>query len=211
MKVLLVNGSPHENGCTYTALSEIQAALKQEDIESDLFWIGNRPISGCIACGFCKKAGKCIFNDKVMEFLNLAIAYDGFIFGSPVHYAGIAGNMGSFMDRVFFADFCSKKNTFYLKPSAAIVSARRSGTTAALEQMNKYFLHAQMPLIPSHYWNMVHGNTPEEVRHDLEGMQIMRVLARNMAWFLRCKKAGEQMDIRKPHIEEHILTNFIRI
>lgn len=210
MNVLLVNGSPHEKGCTYTALSEIQDTLKQEGLESQVFWIGNKPISGCIACGSCGRTGKCVFDDKAMEFLELAAAYDGFIFGSPVHYAGIAGNMGSFMDRVFFSDHCGKKDTFYLKPAAAIVSARRAGTTAALEQMNKYFLHAQMPVISSRYWNMVHGNTPEEVRKDLEGMQIMRVLARNMAWFLRCKEAGETLAVPKPQREERVSTNFIR-
>lgn len=210
MKVLLVNGSPHQKGCTYTALSEIQTTLEQEGVESRFFWIGNKPISGCIACGTCEKTGRCAFNDTVMEFLDLAASYDGFIFGSPVHYAGIAGNMGSFMDRVFFTDHCGKKDTFYLKPAAAVVSARRAGTTAALDEMNKYFLHAQMPVVPSRYWNMVHGGTPDDVRRDLEGMQIMRVLARNMAWFLKCKEAGEKQGIPLPIREQRISTNFIR-
>lgn len=210
MKVLLVNGSPHAKGCTYTALSEIQSTLDQEGVESQVFWIGNEPISGCIACGTCGKTGECVFDDKVMEFLNLATDFDGFIFGSPVHYAGIAGNMGSFMDRAFFTDHCGKRNTFYLKPAAAVVSARRAGTTSALEELNKYFLHAQMPVVPSRYWNMVHGGAPEEVRQDLEGLQIMRVLARNMAWFLKCKEAGEKLGVPLPKREQPISTNFIR-
>ena len=210
MKVLLVNGSPHAKGCTYTALSEIQATLDQEGMESQIFWIGNKPISGCIGCGTCGRTGRCVFDDKVVEFLGLAAGYDGFIFGSPVLYAGIAGNMGSFMDRAFFTDYCGKRNTFYLKPAAAVVSARRAGTTAALEEMNKYFLHAQMPVVPSRYWNMVHGGTPDEVRQDLEGLQIMRVLARNMAWLLKCKEAGEKLGVSFPKREQSISTNFIR-
>lgn len=210
MKVLLVNGSPHEKGCTYTALMEVADTLRREDVESQLFWIGNKPISGCIACGSCGRTGQCSIHDKVTEFLEIAKEFDGFIFGSPVHYAGMAGNMGSFMDRAFFTDNCAGKGTFYLKPAAAIVSARRAGTTAALDEMNKYFLHAQMPVISSRYWNMVHGGNPEEVKKDLEGLQIMRVLARNMAWFLKCKEAGEKLGVPLPEREQRISTNFIR-
>lgn len=210
MKVLLVNGSPHQHGCTYTALGEIAKNLKVEGIEAEHFWIGNKPLSGCISCGVCRKKGLCTFQDSVNEFLLQAQAVDGFIFGSPVHYAGASGAMTSFMNRVFFSDLCGNRNSFYLKPAAAIVSARRAGTTAALDQINKYFLHAQMPVIPSRYWNMVHGSTPEQVLEDKEGLQIMRTLARNMAWFLNCKEIGMKNGVSFPVREERISTNFIR-
>ncbi len=212
MKVLLVNGSPNKNGCTHTALHYIAEVMKTESIETEEFWIGNKPISGCIGCRGCIQNGKCVFNsDAVNVFGEYAATADGIIFGSPVHYASAAGNMGSFMDRVFFSDFCGKKENFYLKPAAAVVSARRAGTTATLDQMNKYFLHAQMPIVSSRYWNGIHGNTPEEIMQDQEGLQILRVLARNMAWFLKLKEAGEKQNIPFPIKEENrIATNFIR-
>jgi len=210
MKVLLVNGSPHQHGCTDAALNEIAEILKVESVEFEYFWIGNKPLSGCIGCSNCAKTGRCVFTDSVNEFLDRAQTADGFIFGSPVHYAAASGAMTCFMDRVFFADLCGNRNTFYLKPAAAIVSARRAGTTAALDQLNKYFLHAQMPVIPSRYWNMVHGATPEQVRHDEEGLQIMRTLARNMAWFLKCKEAGINSGVSFPTRENRVSTNFIR-
>ncbi|EHI99167.1 NADPH-dependent FMN reductase [Clostridium sp. DL-VIII] len=211
MKVLLVNGSPHEKGCTYTAISEVADTLQKEGIDTDIFWIGKKPLSGCVACGGCKKIGKCVFNDTVNEFMKVATDYDGFIFGSPVHFAAMDGAMKSFMDRAFFSNMGREKNTFMLKPVAAVVSARRAGTTAALDQMNKYFTHGQMPIISSRYWNMVHGNSPEEVRQDDEGMQIMRVLGRNMAWFLKLVEAGEKLSVKRPKQEgKRISTNFIR-
>ena len=210
MKVLLVNGSPHPHGCTDTALNEISDTLIVEGVETEHFWIGNKPLAGCMGCNGCAKTGRCVFNDSVNEFLDKAPEADGFIFGSPVHYAAASGAMTCFMDRVFFADLRGKRNSFYLKPAAAIVSARRAGTTAALDQMNKYFLHAQMPVIPSRYWNMVHGGTSEQVRQDEEGMQIMRTLARNMVWFLNCKVAGIKSGVPFPKREERISTNFIR-
>ena len=177
MKVLLVNGSPHEHGCTFTALSEVSGALVEEGIQSDFFWIGKKPLSGCIGCYGCVKKGKCVFDDKVNEFTSLAREYDGFVFGSPVYFSGMNGSLMSFMDRAFFSPTRAGESPFAFKPAAAVVSARRAGTTSALDQMNKYFLHGQMPVISSRYWNMVHGNTPEEIRQDAEGLQIMRVLA----------------------------------
>lgn len=210
MKVLLVNGSPHQHGCTDAALNEITNTLNAEGIETESFWIGNKPLSGCIGCRGCAKAGCCVFTDSVNAFLDRAQTVDGFVFGSPVHYAAVSGAMTCFMDRVFFADLCGNRNAFYLKPAAAIVSARRAGTTAALDQMNKYFLHAQMPIIPSRYWNMIHGATPEQILQDEEGLQIMRTLARNMAWFLKCKEAGMKFGVSFPTREERISTNFIR-
>jgi Multimeric flavodoxin WrbA len=206
LKVLLVNGSPHETGCTFTALSEVARALRDSGIETEYFWLGIKPISGCIACRSCRKLGHCIIDDKVNEFAALAEKADGFIFGSPVHYAGASGAITSFMDRLFF----SAGSNFYLKPGACVVSARRGGTISALEQLNKYLTIAQMPVISSKYWNMVHGNTPEEVAQDLEGMQTMRVLGRNMAWFLKCKEAGEKAGVPLPETEPAVITNFIR-
>ena len=210
MKVILVNGSPHEKGCTYTALAEVASALEQEGIETDIFWIGTKAIAGCIACHGCAKTGRCVFHDKVNEFLELASAYDGYIFGSPVHWAAAGGAITSFMDRVFYTAVCSGQKTFYLKPAAAVVSARRAGTTAAFEQLNKYFMMNNMPLVPSAYWNMVHGNTPEEVEQDLEGLMVMRTLGRNMAWMLKSIDAGKAHGILTPAAEPKTRTNFIR-
>ena len=211
MKVLLVNGSPHQKGCTDTALCEIAGALTREGIKSEHYWIGNKPIGGCIGCYQCAKKKRCVFDDKVNEFTALAAGFDGFIFGSPVYYSGMNGGMMAFMDRIFFSASAQEPHPFRFKPAAAVVSARRAGTTSALDQMNKYFLHGQMPIISSRYWNMVHGNTPEEVMQDAEGLQIMRVLGRNMAWFLRLKEAGEKAGISLPEQEEtRIATNFIR-
>lgn len=210
MKILLVNGSPNKEGCTFTALSEVTKTLNEEGIETEIFHIGTKPIAGCTACGKCQESGKCIFDDKVGECLDIAGRFNGFVFGTPVYYASANGAMSAFMDRLFFADLCSGKNSFYLKPAAAVVSARRAGTTAAFDQMNKYFTISQMPVVSSQYWNMVHGNTPDEVRQDLEGMQVMRVLGRNMAFMLKCKEAGLKAGVPLPRVEEPVKTNFIR-
>ena len=211
MKVLLVNGSPHKEGCTYTALTEVEKSLNKEGIETDIFWIGNKPISGCIACKSCVKLKKCVFNnDIVNEFLDIAKDYDGFIFGTPVHWAAASGAITSFLDRVFYADSCGGRKSFYLKPAATVISARRAGTTATFDQINKYFGILQMPIITSQYWNMVHGAKPEEVKQDLEGMQIMRTLGKNMAFFLKCKEAGMKAGIKLPEVEPTVFTNFIR-
>lgn len=210
-KILLINGSPHQKGCTYTALSEAASALNEEGIETSFYWIGSKPIGGCIGCFQCTNKKQCVFNDKVNEFTALAAGYDGFIFGSPVYYSGMNGNLMSFMDRVFFSASMQEPHPFLFKPAAAVVSARRAGTTSALDQMNKYFLHQQMPIATSRYWNMVHGNTPEEVRKDEEGLQIMRYLGRNMAWLLKLKDSGEKAGIEPPKQEEiRKATNFIR-
>lgn len=210
MKVLLVNGSPHKEGCTYTALAEVGAALNQSGIGTDVFWIGNKPLSGCIACKSCIQKNRCVFDDTVNEFLELAGDYDGFVFGTPVHWGGAAGAITSFLDRVFYADLNGGGNRFLLKPAAAVMSARRAGTTATWDQMNKYFGLMQMPIITSRYWNMVHGAKPEDVKQDAEGLQTMRVLGRNMAWFLRCKEAGEKAGVYLPEQEPMTFTNFIR-
>ena len=210
MKVLMVNGSPHKEGCTYTALKEVASALEQEGIETDIFWIGTKAIAGCIACHGCAKTGRCVFHDKVNEFLELAPVYDGYIFGSPVHWAAAGGAITSFMDRVFYTAVCSGQKTFYLKPAAAVVSARRAGTTAAFEQLNKYFMLMQMPVVASQYWNMVHGTNPDEVKQDLEGMQVMQILGNNMAYFINCKNVATKMGIEMPKAPDFVFTNFIR-
>jgi multimeric flavodoxin WrbA len=210
MKVLLVNGSPHKKGCTFTALTEVAETLEKEEIDTEIFWVGTKPLVGCTACMKCMGVGKCAFDDKVNEFLDIVSSADGFIFGSPVHYAAASGAITSFMDRAFYSDMMGGKQSFYLKPAAAVVSARRAGTTATFDQINKYFTISQMPIVSSRYWNMVHGATAEDVKKDLEGLQTMRMLARNMSWFLKCKEAGEKAGIPLPEMEEPIFTNFIR-
>lgn len=211
MKVLLINGSPNEKGSTYTALLEAAETLKNEGLEAEIYWIGNKPISGCIACRKCKEKGNCVINDKVNEFRVLAQSADGFVFGTPVHYAAASGALTSFMDRVFYSEACGNKNkAFYLKPAAAVVCARRGGNTAAFDQINKYFTIQQMPIISSTYWNMVYGARPEDILQDAEGLKTMRVLAKNMAFFLKCKEAGLKAGIALPKAEPPVFTNFIR-
>ena len=210
MKVLLVNGSPHKEGCTYTALKEVEKTLNEDGIDTEIFWLGTKPMPGCTACMSCSKTGKCVFDDEVNEFLEKAKEADGFIFGSPVHFAGASGAITSFMDRVFYAGMQSGGKLFAYKPAACVVSARRGGTTATHDQLNKYFGIVQMPIISSKYWNMVHGNSPEEAAQDKEGMQVMRILGRNTAYFLKCKEAGEKAGIELPKQEEPMRTNFIR-
>ena len=206
MKVLLINGSPKPKGCTYTALSEVARELEKEDIKTEIFPIGSKPIRGCTACNRCSTLGRCAFDDDpVNTVLEKAKEADGFIFGSPVHYAGASGGMTSFLDRLFYAGDC-----FSHKPGAAIVSCRRGGATAAFDQLNKYFTISGMPVVSSQYWNMVHGNTPDEVRQDMEGMQIMRTLGRNMAWLLKSIQAGKKAGVKLPEQEPKIATNFIR-
>lgn len=210
MKVLLVNGSPHKEGCTYTALCEVSKALNENGIDTDIFWIGNKGLSGCIACKKCKDNNKCILDDVVNEFLDIAGAYEGFVFGTPVHFSGASGAVTSFMDRAFYADLNGNGKRFYLKPAAVVMSARRAGTTATWDQVNKYFGLMQMPIITSKYWNMVHGTNPDEVKQDLEGLQTMQILGNNMAFFIHCKNVAMKMGIKMPNVEENIFTNFIR-
>lgn len=210
MQVLLINGSPHKEGCTHTALAQVAESLQQEQIDTEEFWIGNKSLSGCIACKSCVQNNRCVFNDKVNEFLDIASSYDGFVFGTPVHWAGATGAITSFLDRAFYVDLNGSKNRFLLKPAATVISARRAGTTATWDQLNKYFGLMQMPIITSRYWNMIHGRTPEEVKKDLEGMQTMRILGKNMAYFLKCKDAAQQTGILPPEQEPFVFTNFIR-
>lgn len=206
MKVILVNGSPKEKGCTYTALCEAAGALEKNGIETEIFWVGAKPIAGCIGCGACSKSGKCFVDDCVNVFVEKAKTADGFVFGSPVHYAAASGALTSFLDRTFYG----KGAVFAGKPGAAVVSCRRGGASAAFDQLNKYFTINSMPVVSSQYWNQVHGNTPEEVQKDAEGMQTMRTLGNNMAWLLKCIEAGAAAGITFPEREPAVRTNFIR-
>ncbi len=210
MKVLLVNGSPHKEGCTYQALNEVSGALKNEGISTDFYWIGDEPITGCVACRSCMKTKRCRYDDSVNKFLDIAGEYDGFLFGSPVHFAAASGSMTSFLDRAFYTDLCGRGNRFLLKPAAAVVVARRAGNTATLDQINKYFGLMQMPIISSKYWNMVHGARPEDVQQDIEGLQTMRILGKNMAYFLKCKELATNAGLTMPEQEPPTFTNFIR-
>ena len=210
MKVLLINGSPHKEGSTYTALCEVSKTLNEENIETEIFQIGTEPIASCRGCGACSKLKQCVIDDKVNEFVKVAKDTDGFIIGSPVHYAAPYGNLISFLNRVFYSASRTDKNIFKLKPAAAVVCARRAGSTSAFDQINKFFTINEMPIISSRYWNMVFGLNASDVVKDLEGMQIMRILGRNMAYFLKCKEAAKAMNIPLPKQEEIEMTNFIR-
>lgn len=208
MKVLMLNGSPHKQGCTFTALSEIAKELEKQGIESEIIHLGKVEVRDCIGCKACRKLDcKCVFDDDIVNvIINKAKECDGFIFGTPVYYAHASGRLLSVLDRVFY----SASAVFAHKPGAAVASARRAGTTASLDDINKYFGIAGMPTVPSTYWNNVHGNTAEQTANDLEGLQTMRNLARNMAWMLKCFEAGKKQGIEPPTPERDFQTNFIR-
>lgn len=206
MKVLLINGSPNQKGCTNRALEEVKTTLNKEGVETELVWIGKQPIAGCIACRTCKKTNRCVFNnDLVNKLIERLDEFDGIIVGSPVYYSGPSGQICAFLDRLFFAG-----GDFSGKVGAAVVSCRRGGATASFDRLNKYFTISNMVQASSQYWNMVHGNTPEEVEQDLEGLQTMRTLAQNVAWLLKCIEAGKEKGIEKPKYEAFTKTNFIR-
>ena len=209
MKVLLLNGSPRANGCTNTALTVVAETLQQHGIETEILQIGTAPVRDCVACRMCIKNAnsRCVFNDDIVnQIIQKAEECDGFIFGSPVYYAHPSGFVLSVLDRVFFAG----SSAFRHKPGAAVVSARRGGTTASLDVLNKYFTLSQMPVVSSSYWNMVHGTTPQEVLEDAEGVNIMKNLAHNMAWLLECINAAKEQGIQPPQNSTNIRTNFIR-
>ncbi len=205
MKVLLINGSPHAEGCTFTALKEVENTLNQEGIETELIQVGNQPIRGCIACGSCRKTGKCVFDDIVNEIAPKFAACDGIVIGSPVYYASANGTLISFVDRLFYSCGCDKT----MKVGAAVVSARRGGTTATFDEINKYFTISGMPVVSSQYWNQVHGSKAEDVLKDEEGLQTMRTLGRNMAFLMKSISLGKEA-FGLPEKETKIATNFIR-
>lgn len=204
MKVLLVNGSFHQKGCTYTALCEVAKALNANGIQTEIYQIGNAT-SGCRGCRACKKLGKCVIDDGVNEFVEKAANFDGFVFGSPVYYASAAGALVGFMDRAFY----SGGRNFTYKPAAAVVSCRRAGASTTFDVINKYFTINNMPVVGSNYWNEIHGNTAEEAAQDEEGLQTMRVLGNNMAWLLKCIELGK-LEGLEPVKEKKVMMNFIR-
>lgn len=207
MKVLLINGSPRKDGCTFTALSEIRKELRHQEIESELVQIGTKGIHGCIGCGSCRKNYKCVYEDDIVnDCVERMQKAEGLIVGSPVYYASANGSVISLLDRMFYIG----GGSFAGKPAAAIASARRAGTTFTIDELNKYFTIAQMPVVSSTYWNMVHGNCREEVLKDEEGLQTMRNLAKNMAWLMQCIQCGKEHGIALPEAEKEYRTNFIR-
>jgi multimeric flavodoxin WrbA len=208
MKVLLVNGGPHKDGCTNLALEEVANTLNREGIETEIIWLGVKPIGGCIACNQClKNNNRCFMDDVVNEFLDKAEKADGFVFGSPVHFAGASGNITSFLDRVFYG----RGNLFKGKVCSSVVSCRRGGATATFDQLNKYALMSNMYIVGSSYWNQIHGTNKEEASQDLEGLQTMRNLAKNMAYVLKCIEIGNKNGVSKPDYEKPIKTNFISV
>ena len=207
MNVLLVNGSSRAKGCTYTALRQAADVLEAEGITTEIIHLGTAPVRDCTACGGCGRDGHCVFTDDcVNALIDRAKTADGFVFGTPVYYAHPSGRLLSVLDRAFYAGSAA----FAHKPGFAVVSARRAGTTASLDAVMKHFTINQMPVVPSTYWPMVHGNTPEEVLQDAEGLQTMRNAARNMAWLLKCIQAGRERGILPPQAERDSRTNFIR-
>ena len=205
MKALLINGSPHANGCTFTALNIVAEELQKNGIETEIVHIGNKDIRGCVACGKCYELGHCVFNDMVNEVASKLEEADGLVVGSPVYYAGPNGTLTNLLDRLFY----SAHYDLRMKVGAAVISARRGGTTAAFDRLNKYFTISEMPVVSSRYWNMVHGHTPEDVMKDEEGCQIMRVLGRNMAFLIRAIAAERERN-GLPEKVVASYTNFIR-
>ena len=204
MKALLINGSPHAKGCTYTALSELKHTLEAEGIETELIHVGNQDVRGCIACRQCRKLGKCVFDDVVNEVASKLAEADAFVIGAPVYYSSPAGGAISFMDRLFFSTFNVDKT---MKVGAAVVTCRRGGNTASFDVLNKYFSISGMPIASSQYWNMVYGGSAEEVLKDAEGLQTMRTLGHNMAFMIKSIQLGKQQ-FGLPEKEPTTFTNF---
>ncbi|MEC4294254.1 flavodoxin family protein [Adlercreutzia shanghongiae] len=209
MKVLLINGSPRMKGNTNRALEEAASALEAEGVQTEIFWIGNKEIRGCIACGICKRTDdhKCVFaEDCCNELIGKIAEADGVIIGGPVYYAGVAGSVRSLLDRVFYAG----GSLFAHKPAAGVGVARRAGAIEAADQINKYFQISNMPVVSSAYWGIAYGQTPGQAQGDAEGLHTMRTLARNMAWMIKCLDAGRAAGINPPAAEPKPFTNFVR-
>lgn len=206
MKVLMINGSPNSKGCTNTALSIVAETLNKEGIETEIIHVGNKAIRGCIGCRKCFETGKCVFDDYVNEVAPKFKECDGIVIGSPAYYASANGTLISFLDRLFYSNFTVDKT---MKVGAAVVSARRAGTTATFDELNKYFTINSMPIVASQYWNMVHGYSPQDVYADKEGCQIMRTLGKNMAFLMKSIQIGKEQ-FGLPEKEDLVFTNFIR-
>ena len=204
-KILLLNGSPHEHGCSYTALSEVASVLNKNGVETEIMWVGTKAINGCIDCGKCSETGRCIFNDLVNQIIDRLDEFDGIVVGSPVYYGGASAQVCCILDRLCFCASPRLKG----KLAAAVVSCRRGGASAAFDRLNKYFLMNNMPVVPSQYWNQVHGFTPDDVRKDEEGLQTMRTLATNMVWLLQSIEAGKKQGVVLPEYEPRLWTHFI--
>ncbi|MBC8611694.1 flavodoxin family protein [Massiliimalia timonensis] len=205
MKVLLVNGSSKNNGCTSVALSEVARALREEGIETETVFLGNQPFPDCTGCRKCREIGECIFHDIANDLAEKAKNCDGFVFGSPVYYAHPSARLLAVMDRAFY----SGSKNFAFKPAAAVLSARRAGTTASFDVINKHFTISSMPVVASTYWNHVYGRKAEDVQQDKEGLMTMYNIGKNMAWMIKCFALGKENGILHPD-NEKILTDFIR-
>lgn len=205
-KVLMINGSPHEFGCTYTALKEVAETLEKNGVETEFLYLGTKPVAGCIACGKCSQTGRCIFDDQVNRVLDKLAEYQGIVVGSPVYFAGPTGQICAFLDRLFYCGGDRMKG----KVAAAVVSCRRGGATAAFDRLNKYFTISNMHVAGSQYWNQIHGKTPAQAVKDLEGLQTMRTLGQNMAWLIKSIAAGEASGLAAPEYEKTQITNFIQ-
>lgn len=204
-KILLLNGSPHEHGCSYTALNEVAGVLNKNGVETEIMWVGTKAINGCIDCGKCSETGRCVFNDLVNQIIDRLDEFDGIVVGSPVYYGGASAQVCCILDRLCFCASPRLKG----KLAAAVVSCRRGGASAAFDRLNKYFLMNNMTVVPSQYWNQVHGFTPDDVRKDEEGLQTMRTLATNMVWLLQSIEAGKKAGVVLPEYEERMWTHFI--
>lgn len=205
MKVLMINGSPHAKGSTYTALHEMEKVFQENGIETELIQVGNQKISGCMACRYCYQHGKCVMDDLVNEIAPKFEACDGLVVGSPVYYASANGTLVSFLDRLFYSTHFDKR----MKVGAAVASARRGGLTATFDELNKYFTITGMPVASGQYWNGIHGNNAQEAEQDGEGMQMMRTLARNMTFLMKSIALGKET-YGLPEQEARVSTNFIR-
>jgi len=205
-KILLINGSPNEKGCTYTALSELSSQLEKNGVETELLYLGTKPISGCTACRACGGLGKCVIEDAVNDIGGRLSEFDGIVMGSPVYYGGPSGQLCAFLDRLFFAYGGQMAG----KLAASVVSCRRGGSTAAFDRLNKYPAMNNMVIVGSQYWNQIHGSIAQQAREDAEGLQTMRALGENMAWLLKCIAAGKAANVPMPAYEKRIATNFIR-
>ncbi len=206
-KILLVNGSPNEKGCIYTALSEVAETLKKNDVDSELLWLGKKPMQDCIACYKCQQTGKCVFNDIVNQTAERWDEFDGIVVGSPVYYGGPNGRLTSFLTRLFFSLGMHRLSG---KIAAAVVSCRRGGSTVAFERLNMFFQMSNMVVATSQYWNQIHGFSAEDVRKDIEGLQIMRTLAQNISWLAKNIESGKKSDVEPPNYEPITLMHFIR-